>query len=92
LLRLADAVLVNGASGIRYLRSLGVPHERIFYLPYCADIAPHLELPLKRELNAARRLLYVGNLIELKGVAPFLEVLSNWLQDHPNESCEFWIA
>src|SRR6202158_5414017 len=46
LLRLADAVLVNGASGIRYVQSLGVLRERIFDLPYCADIALHLELPL----------------------------------------------
>ena len=92
LLRLADAVLVNGTSGIRYLLSLGVPRERIFALPYCAEIAPHLELPLKREPDVSRRFLYVGQLIELKGVAPFLRILSSWLQDHPNERCEFWIA
>jgi len=92
LLCVADAVLVNGTSGIRYLLSLGVPRERIFALPYCAEIAPHLELPLKREPDVSRRFLYVGQLIELKGVAPFLRILSSWLQDHPNERCEFWIA
>jgi glycosyltransferase involved in cell wall biosynthesis len=92
LLCLADAVLVNGASGTKYLLSLGVPRERIFALPYCADIAPHLELPLKREPSLARRFLYVGHLIELKGLAPFLTVLSTWLKEHPNETCELWIA
>ena len=92
LLRLADAVLVNGASGIRYVQSLGVLRERIFDLPYCADIGLHLELPLKREPNVERRFLYVGQLIELKGLALFLTVLSSWLQEHPNERCEFWIA
>ena len=92
LLRLADAVLVNGASGTKYLLSLGVPREKVFPLPYCADVAPHLGLPLKREASLARRLLYVGHLIELKGLAPFLKVLSRWLQEHPNETCEFWIV
>jgi len=92
LLRLADAVLVNGESGTRYLESLGVPREKIFSLPYCADVAPHLELPLKREPAVARRLLYVGHLIELKGLAPFMTVLTTWLREHPKEACEFWIA
>ncbi len=92
LLRLADAVLVNGASGMNYLLSLGVPSEKIFPLPYCAKIATHLERPLEREPNVARRLLYVGQLIARKGLAPFLIVLSNWLQDHPGARCEFWIA
>jgi glycosyltransferase involved in cell wall biosynthesis len=92
LLRLADAVLVDGASGIRYLLSLGVPRERIFFFPYYAEIAHHLALPVEREPTVARRLLYVGHLIELKGLAPFLRVLSRWLQEHPKESCEFWIA
>jgi len=92
LLRLADAVLVNGASGTDYLLSLGVPREKIFPLPYCAKIAPYLELPLGREPDAARRLLYVGQLIERKGLTSFLIALSSWLQEHPDERCEFWIA
>jgi glycosyltransferase involved in cell wall biosynthesis len=92
LLRMADAVLVDGASGIRYLQSLGVPREEIFPLPYCAKIAPQLKLPLERELSVDRRLLYVGRLIELKGLVPFLGVLVDWLRKHPGNSCEFWIA
>jgi glycosyltransferase involved in cell wall biosynthesis len=83
---------VNGASGIQYLLSLGVPREKIFLHPYCAEIAPHLELPLEREPNAARRLLYMGQLIERKGLMAFLLVLTSWLQKHSDERCEFWIA
>ena len=92
LLRVADAVLVDGASGMRYLQSLGVKREGIFPLPYCAKIAPQLRLPLEREGSVARRLLYVGRLINLKGLVPFLTVLSDWLRKHPDNSCEFWMA
>jgi glycosyltransferase involved in cell wall biosynthesis len=92
LLRMADAVLVNGTSGQEYLLGLGVPPERIFPEPYCADVSSHLALPLEREPNVARRLLYVGQLTARKGLRPFLKALSDWLQKHPLESCEFWIA
>ena len=92
LLRAADAVLVNGTSGKRYLQSLGVPREKIFPEPYCAEISSHLALPIEREPNVARRLLYVGQLTARKGLHQFLVVLSEWLQKHPLERCEFWIA
>lgn len=92
LLDAADAVLVNGSSGRNYLLSLGVPLEKIFPEPYCADISSHLALPLEREASVARRLLYVGQLTGRKGLQPFLLVLSDWLREHPLESCDFWIA
>jgi 2-polyprenyl-3-methyl-5-hydroxy-6-metoxy-1,4-benzoquinol methylase len=92
LLRAADAVLVNGASGVRYLEGLGVAREKIFLHPYCAEIAPNLEIPLDLEPNVSRRFLYVGRLIELKGLIPFLKALSEWLRNHPENKCEFWIA
>jgi hypothetical protein len=92
LLRAADAVLVNGTSGQNYLLGLGVPRERIFPEPYCAEISSHLALPIEREPNVARRLLCVGQLTTRKGLQPFLDVLSEWLQKHTREKCEFWIA
>lgn len=92
LLKVVDAALVNGTSGRRYLLDLGVPHERIFPLPYCAEIAPHLTLPLRRDPRVSRRLLYVGQLVDRKGLLPFLTVLMEWLGDHPAEEIEFWIA
>ncbi|HLJ15610.1 MAG TPA: glycosyltransferase family 4 protein [Bryobacteraceae bacterium] len=92
LLSVADAVLVNGASGVNYLMSLGIPREKIFLEPYCAEILPYLELPLEREENIARRLLYVGQLTTRKGIEPFLKVFSEWLRKHPSAACEFWIA
>ena len=92
LLKCVDAALVNGTSGRRYLLSLGVPHDKIFPLPYCADIEPHLRVPLRRQSSAARRFLYVGQLVERKGLLPFLNVLTEWLRNHPAAEIEFWIA
>jgi glycosyltransferase involved in cell wall biosynthesis len=92
LLRVADAVLVNGTSGKHYLQSLGVPRENIYPEPYCAEISPHLRLPLERGPSVARRLLYVGQLVTRKGLEPFLAVLCDWMRKHPGEQCEFWIA
>lgn len=92
LLRAADAVSANGVSAMNYLRSLAVPQEKIFFMPYYAGVAAHLRLPLKRESHLARRLLYVGQLIDRKGLVPFLAVMSEWLRNHPGEDCEFWIV
>jgi glycosyltransferase involved in cell wall biosynthesis len=92
LLRCADAVLANGESAKRYLSALGVPREKMFLLPYCAEIAPFLELPLEREPAITRRLLYVGQLVSRKGLGPFLSVLSEWMRKRPDTQGEFWIA
>ena len=92
LLRACDAVSANGTSGMNYLRSLGVPPEQIFFLPYHAAIADHLSLALERESHVRRRLLYVGQLTARKGLVPFLTVLSEWVRKHPGEECEFWMA
>jgi len=90
--RAADAASANGESAISYLRRLGVAREKIFRFPYCPDIAPLLTLPLTRERDKARRLLYVGQLIERKGLVPFLEILCAWMRQHPEERREWWIA
>lgn len=92
LLRWADAVSANGAGARRYLKKLSVQTEKVFTLPYGTVVDSLVSIPLEREPGVARRLLFVGQLIERKGLAPFLHVLSEWLRRHPNEKCEFWIA
>lgn len=92
LLHFADAVTANGSSATRYLLGLGVIREKIFRVPYGVDISHFLGLPLQREPNVARRLIYFGRLVQRKGLQPFLEVLSTWLRDHPESSCEFWLV
>lgn len=92
LLRSADAVLADGASGVRYLMQLGVPRSKIFLLYYHIELSDFLSLPLERPIATAKRLIYFGQLVERKGLKPFLVVLAKWLDLHPGQSAEFWIV
>lgn len=88
LLRHVDRVLVNGASGARYLQTLGCPPDRIGRLPYASDIA-HFQwipdLPAHADNEGPLRLLYVGRLVEVKGLVPFLDRLANALRARPRQ-------
>ncbi len=92
LLAQAHAVTGNGRSARRYLERLGVPSNKIFLFPY----APAPEVlnwgPLEREKEVERRLLYVGQLIERKGLLPFIESLTTWARVHPYQVVEFDIV
>lgn len=88
----ADAVLVNGESGARYIRRFGVPDEKIFRVNQAVDVRPYLSVEGSRAADQAHRLLYVGRLIELKGLVPFLSTLSQWAKAHPQRSVELWLA
>jgi len=87
-----DAVLVNGASGAKYVERFGVPKRKIFIAPYTSDIRPFGAIPSQRGCVESRRLLYVGQLIERKGLIPFLSVLSSWAKAHSTAEVEFWIV
>ena len=84
LLPRADAVLVNGRSGARYVRELGAQADRVITVPYTSalrDVAI-AEAPARWE---GRCLLYVGQLIERKGIVPFVAALGRWGRRHPDE-------
>jgi glycosyltransferase involved in cell wall biosynthesis len=85
----ADTVVVNGASGARYIERFGFDRNRIFGVPYTA--LPHLfeQLPLTRSSVSAHRLIYVGQLIERKGLGPFIEALAAWAVQHPTRHVDF---
>lgn len=87
----ADAVLVNGEAGARYIRRFGVPDSRIFHVPYVTDNAPFLALPLRRPPDAERRLLFSGQLIPRKGIDQFVAALTTWAIRHPRQGVEFWL-
>jgi glycosyltransferase involved in cell wall biosynthesis len=90
--RAADAFLVTGDSGARYLRSLGICDRKIFKIAYTTDIRPFLSASITRNPESAARLLYVGQLIERKGLLQFLEVLSRWAALHWDREVEFRLA
>jgi glycosyltransferase involved in cell wall biosynthesis len=92
ILRRADAVLVNGESGARYIKQFAVAPERIFFAPYTTDMAPFAAAPAGRGPREAHRLLYAGQLVERKGLLPFLGVLAQWAADHSERTVEFWLA
>lgn len=92
LLRSADAVLVNGESGKRYVRAFGVEPKRIFRVPQTVDIEEYLAIPDGRPSEKRRRILICGQLIERKGILPFVEHAERWACLHPGELLEVWIA
>jgi glycosyltransferase involved in cell wall biosynthesis len=91
LLRYADAVLVVGKSGRRYLQGLGVLAHRTVEVPYVVDASMFRACDLQRNSQEARRLLYVGQLIARKGIVQFLQELILWTKRHPSQTCEFWL-
>ena len=87
-----DAFLVLGQSGARYIHSLGVPQSKIFAIGFTTDVQKFCCVPLARPAARAHRLLYVGQLIDRKGLLPFLTSLSEWASRHPQYTLEFVIV
>ncbi|HEX7377261.1 MAG TPA: glycosyltransferase family 4 protein [Pirellulales bacterium] len=92
LFRRADALIVNGAGGSRYVEQFGYDPRRVFPISQTVPSGLFERLPLERPAAAARRLLFVGRLVELKGLAPFIDALAAWAAAHPHETVEFDIA
>jgi glycosyltransferase involved in cell wall biosynthesis len=92
LLHRADAVIVNGRSGSRYIERFNVPPRIIFEVPQTADVNVFARVPLVRSPDAVRRLLYAGRLVSVKRVAPFLEVLARWARENSSTAIDLWIA
>ncbi len=90
--RHVDGFLVTGRSGARYLRALGVPDRKLSQIAYTTDVERFAAFPARREPESALRLLYVGQLIERKGLVPFLQELAKWASHHPNRQAEFVLA
>ena len=88
MLKAADAVLVNGASGARYAMSLGVPETKIFPVPYATDTSIYADIVRTDDPSDVIKLLYVGQLIERKGIAQFVHVLVEWAKKHPTQNLE----
>jgi glycosyltransferase involved in cell wall biosynthesis len=82
LLHRADRIIVNGASGERYVRGFGVSGARIDRVPYSALPAFADTRREARRASGVERMLFVGQLSERKGVLPFVDALNNWIRSH----------
>ena len=92
LIRRASAVLVNGASGRRYVEALGGARERIHTVPYATDVDLFLRQPVFRQPALCRRLLYVGRLIPSKGIPAFLAACTRWCEQHRSRTLEVLVV
>jgi glycosyltransferase involved in cell wall biosynthesis len=88
----ADAVIVKGESGAHYLARFGVPDRLIFQIPDTPPMESFSSVPLERRSNDTIHLLAVGQLIQRKGLVPFLRMLRQWAESNPDRSIEFMCA
>ena len=89
LLRQTHAVAVNGHSGQKYLEQLGVAPSMMYRVPY-TPVPDALNWgTTERDASAARRLLYVGQLIERKGIMPFARSLADWAARNPEQRVDW---
>lgn len=88
MLKTADAVLVNGASGARYVRTLGVPETKIFAVPYATDTSIYADISRTNDRSDIIKLLHVGQLIERKGIVQFIHALVEWAKKHSSQGLE----
>ena len=90
LARNCDGFLALGDAGVAYVQSLGAPSERIFKLLYTTDVSRFSAGVPERENE--RRLVYVGQLIERKGLLQFTAALGKWAEQHPERDVELVFA
>jgi glycosyltransferase involved in cell wall biosynthesis len=92
MVRHADAVIVNGNSGAKYVESLGVTSAKIFHVPYATDTRFYVGERHAQKSSNPTRLLHVGQLIERKGIVPFLDKLAAWGIQHPERKLELTLV
>lgn len=84
-----DAFLALGPGGVRYLQSLGAAPSQTFKITYSTSLPEFLALPIERHGSTATRLFFSGQLIERKGLVPFVETLAKWAAQNPDRNVEF---
>ena len=74
LLRMTDGVIANGHSGVRYLEGIGVEARKIHQVFQATD--PRVVGISSVDAHDPLRLLFVGRLVELKGLSLLLEEMA----------------
>jgi glycosyltransferase involved in cell wall biosynthesis len=90
-LKVADAVLVNGSSGAAYIEGLGFPRGRIHVVPQATDNDVFAGPPVRAD-DRVCKLLYTGQLIERKGLVQFHEQLLRWCSLHPDREISWTLV
>ena len=89
----ANAVLVNGESGARYIGSLGVTCGPIVRLNQTVEVTRFNAVERAPPPQGIVRLLHVGHLNVRKGVVPFARTLILWAQHNPERTVEItWLG
>jgi glycosyltransferase involved in cell wall biosynthesis len=92
LFKRAAAVFVNGKSGRRYVEALGCDSRKVTEVPYTVATGEFRRNHDRPACTQAKRLLYVGQLIERKGILPFVENLGLFCTNNPNVPIELSIV
>ncbi len=93
ILKMTDAVICNGNSGARYVRSMGFPASQTFIVNQPVDVDMFSALPADRGPENAHRLLFSGRLIPAKAVVQLQETLSRWARANPTRQLEIaWVG
>lgn len=92
LFKRAAAVFVNGQSGRRYVERMGCDPYKITVVPYTVPISKFRPTYARPSRTEARRLLYVGQLSERKGILPFVENLALFCTKNPTFPVELLIV
>ncbi|MBF0396878.1 MAG: glycosyltransferase family 4 protein [Desulfobacterales bacterium] len=92
LLKNSDGIIVHGKSGADYIKRFNVDNSKIIKVLMPTDSAPFCSYELKRNKDNAYRFLYAGQLIERKGLIPFIQILLKWIKNNPDRYLEFWFA
>jgi hypothetical protein len=92
LLTRADYLISNGPSCTRYIHRYCYPPERIREIYTVSDIKRFSATIRRVEWNGLRRLLYVGRLVEGKGLLEFLEILDRVVAEMAEIKIEFAVV
>lgn len=93
LVRGADAFVVAGESGRRYLHKIGVPDSKIFIAHQTVDIDLFTSCALTRSDDADRRLMYCGRFIPKKGLIAFQAEAAAWASRNPLQTVSIrWVG
>ena len=89
ILRNAAAILCNGESAKNYVKSIGIS-KPFYYVPYSSD---YKTKPSKNNFNSTiKRILFTGQLIPRKGIAPMVDELVSWALKNKSTQLELIVA